>query len=191
MTALLACVASAVFLARLLPQPLRTLRTGRVAGVSGLAAMNALIADAAWLVYGLSAGVLAVWLVSVPAVLVSGWTVLLLRRAVGWRDAAAACLWLGAVVACAAGGALTAALALTVVVCCGPSVWSAYSSRHPVGLSRWTWWLAIADATAWGCYGLAIGDRALQLYGAFLLGAALAVLLRLRWAARQALAVAG
>lgn len=190
-SALLACVASAAFLARLLPQPLRTLRTGHVTGISCVAAMNALIADGAWLGYGLSARVVAVWLVSVPAVLVSAWTVVLLRRSVTWPDVAAASVWLGAVVACAAGGFLSAALSLTVVVCCGPAVWSAYSSPAPVGLSRWTWWLAIADAASWGSYGLVIGDRALQLYGAVLLTTAVAVLLRLRWVGRHRLVVAG
>ena len=183
----LACVASAIFLARLLPQPLRTLRTGGVAGVSCLAAMNALIADAAWLAYGWSAGILAVWLVSVPAVLVSAWTVVLVRRAVAWRDVAAAAVWLGVVLACSVGGALSAALSLTVVVCCGPTVWTAYSTRWPVGLSRWTWWLAVADGASWGTYGLVIGDGALQVYGVVMVATALAVLLRLRSVARRSL----
>ena len=177
---LLAVAASLVFLARLLPQPLRTFRTGEVAGVSCLAAMNALVADAAWLLYGLTAGVLAVWLVSVPAVVLSGWTVLLLRRTIGWRSAAIASGWLGLIVACAVGGALPLALSLTVLVCCGPAVWSAFSTRSPVGLSRWTWWLAVADAATWGCYGLAIGDGALQMYGAVLMVTAGSVLMRLR-----------
>lgn len=180
-SALLAGVASAVFLARLMPQPLRTLRTGHVEGVSALAAMNALVADAAWLLYGVTSGVLAVWLVSVPAVLLSGWTVLLLRRTSGRRDLLAASLWLAAVAACAFGGALPAALSLTVVVCCGPAAWSAFSSPRTAGLSRWTWWLAVADALSWGCYGRAIGDGALQMYGIVLLVTAVAVLLRLRW----------
>lgn len=191
MTALLATVASLVFLARLLPQPLRTFRTGEVAGVSRLAAMNALVADGAWLLYGATAGVLAVWLVSMPAVLLSGWTLLLLRRGIGWRDVAVASGWLAAVVVCALAGALPAALSLTVVVCCGPSVWSAFSTRRPIGLSRWTWWLALADATTWGAYGLAIGDRALQMYGVVLLATASAVLLRMRAVGARQPAVAG
>lgn len=178
---LLAVAASVVFLARLLPQPLRTLRTGQVAGVSCLAAMNALIADAAWLLYGATAGVLAVWLVSVPALLVSGWTVTLLRRSAGRRDVVAAGVWAGLVVVAASAGQLTGLLSLTVVVCCGPAVWSAFSSPQPAGLSRWTWWLAVADALSWGGYGLAIGDRALQMYGVVLSVTAVTVLLRLRW----------
>lgn len=178
-SALLALIASGVFLGRLLPQPLRTLRTGRVDGVSALAAMNALIADGAWLAYGLSARVTAVWLVSVPALAVSSWTVLLIRRVVRARDLALASAWLAAVGACAAAGSLPAALSLTVVVCCGPAVWSAFSSPSPVGVSAWTWWLAVADASSWGAYGLAIGDGALQLYGAVLLATAVAMLLRL------------
>ena len=176
---LLAVLASGTFLARLLPQPIRTWRTGQVAGVSALAVMNALIADGAWLAYGLAAGVLAVWLVSIPALAASGWTLFLLRRTVGWRDAIVAAGWLAVVGLCALTGTLTAALSLTVLVCGGPAVWSAFSSPTPVGVSRWTWWLAVADAASWGGYGLAIGDMALKLYGVVLLVTAVAILVRL------------
>jgi hypothetical protein len=149
-----------------------------------LAALNACIADGAWLSYGLSAGIVAVWLVSVPALAASAWTVVLLRRTVGLRDLLAAGAWLATVVACAWGGILTVTLWLTVVVCCGPAVWSAFSSRSPVGLSRWTWWLACADAASWGGYGVAIGDRALEMYGIVMLSTAVALLLRVRATSR-------
>ena len=179
-TAALAIAASVTFLARLLPQPLRTFRTGQVAGVSAVAAINAFIADAAWLAYGLSARVVAVWLVSIPALLASGWTAALLRKAVRRRDVAVSSGWLLVVVASAGVGQLVLALSLTVLVCCGPALWSAYTSSEPAGLTRWTWWLALADATLWGGYGLLIADRALQLYGGVMLATAVAVLLRLR-----------
>lgn len=189
-----AVIASVLFLARLLPQPLRTLRTGQVAGLSALAALNACVADGAWLAYGLSAGVLAVWLVSIPALLTSGATVVALRvvlpGAVRGRDLLAASMWLGVVGLCALTGTLTVALSLTVVVTCGPAVWTAFSSRSPVGVSRWTWWLATADALSWGGYGMVIGDGALELYGVVLLSTAVAMLLRLRSAGYPAPAVA-
>jgi uncharacterized protein with PQ loop repeat len=179
-SSVLALAASLVFLVRLLPQPLRTLRTGQVAGVSVAAAANAFIADAAWLAYGLSARVVAVWLVSVPALLASGWTVILLRRSAGGRDLALSATWLVAVAVAAAGGVLSLALSMAVVVCCGPAVWTAYRSAAPDGLSRWTWWLAVADASLWGSYGLVIGDGALRMYGIVMLVTVAAVLVRLR-----------
>lgn len=180
MTSLLAFVASAVFLARLMPQPLRTLRTGHVEGVSAVAAMNSLIADAAWLLYGVTGRVLAVTLVSVPALLASGWTSFLLRRAVRRSDTLLSSLWLTAVVICAWTGVMTVVLSLTVVVCCGPAVWSAFRTARPDGLSRWTWWLAVADAASWGSYALLIGDRPLEMYGTVMSVTAAAMLIRLR-----------
>jgi uncharacterized protein with PQ loop repeat len=176
----LATVASVVFLARLMPQPLRTLRTGHVAGVSAVAAMNSLVADAAWLLYGVTGRVLAVTIVSVPALLASGWTCFLLRRTVRRSDARLSLFWLASVAVCGWAGVMTVVLSLTVVVCCGPAVWSAFRSRHPVGLSRWTWWLAVADAASWGSYGTLIGDRPLEMYGLVMSATAVAMLLRLR-----------
>lgn len=185
-TTLLALLASAVFLARLLPQPLRTLRTGHVSGVSVLAAMNACIADIAWLAYGLSSGVVTIWLVCIPAILTSAWTVTLLRRSVGRRDLLAAGAWLATVGLAAWAGALTFALAGTVVVACGPALWSAYRSRTPVGIARGTWLIALLDASTWGAYGLAIANLALELYAVVLLATAVAILVRLRWTAGRA-----
>lgn len=188
---MLAALASVSFLGRLLPQPIRTRRTGHVAGVSALAAMNAGIADGAWLAYGLSAAVPAVWLVSIPAVVTSAWTVALLRRSVRRHDLLLGAVWAGAIGAGAAAGLLTAALAATVLVCCGPAVWAAYATRSPVGLSRWTWWLAVADGSLWGLYGVAIRNGALELYGVVMLVAAALVLGRLsRVDRRSPLAVA-
>jgi uncharacterized protein with PQ loop repeat len=181
----LALAASLVFLARLVPQPLRTLRTRRVEGVSVLAAMNSCVADAAWLTYGLWAGLPAVWLVSVPAVILSGVTSFLLRRTITRRDLLTAVGWalVVVVVAVVGLGALTLVLAGTVVVTCGPTLWSAYASRSPVGLTAWTWWLAVADSSTWGTYGLLIGDAALELYGV-VMGATAAALLWRLWATR-------
>jgi phosphoglucosamine mutase len=55
-TVALGYFASAVFLVRLLPQPIRLARDGRPAGVSALAALNAVVSAFAWTAYGLIAG---------------------------------------------------------------------------------------------------------------------------------------
>jgi uncharacterized protein with PQ loop repeat len=172
----LAAWASSIYLARLLPQPIRTFRTGTVAGVSALAAMNALIADSAWLAYGLSAHITVVWLVSIPAVATSAWTVILLRSAVDRLDVAAAVAWLGSVLGAALVGQLGAALAGTVIVTCGPQLSTVLRSSDLVGLSTATWWAAIADALTWGAYGFSIRNVAIESYGIVLLATAVTIL---------------
>ena len=83
---LLGIVASAVFLVRLLPQPIRLARTGVAEGVSALAALNATISAAVWIAYGLVAHLPVVWGVSVLALIPGVWQVTLLRREVTRRD---------------------------------------------------------------------------------------------------------
>lgn len=189
-SAVLAVVASVVFLARLLPQPLRSLRTGRIEGVSLLAAVNAAVADGAWMAYGLSAHLPAIWVVSLPAFVLSAFTAVILRGQATRRDLALGGGWTVVVAATAAAGptALTLVLAATVVVCCGPTVWSAYRTRHPDGISPLTWLLAVADASSWGAYGVVVRSPALELY-AVVMGITSAAMLS-RMHATRGLAVA-
>jgi uncharacterized protein with PQ loop repeat len=175
----LAIVASAIYLVRLLPQPIKTLRTGKVEGASWLGAANTLIADGAWFAYGLTAHIPPVWLVSIPAVAASAWTVALLRNEITAVNAAVAAAWLSTVLVAAEAGALGAVLTGTVLVTCGPHLVSAFRSREPAGVSRTTWRIAIADALSWGLYGVAIGNVALEGYGLALLATAILMLLRL------------
>ena len=177
----LAVLASAVFLARLLPQPARLARSGVADGVSALAAMNALIGAAAWLAYGLAHTLPAVWIVSVFALIPCLWTVVLLRRRATRSDVLWAGLWVAVLVGAGVGGLLAAALGLGVVVTQGPQVVRAFRSDALEGIAPATWWVSILDATTWGAYGLALGDAALIGYGAVLLLAAIAVLARIRW----------
>jgi uncharacterized protein with PQ loop repeat len=187
-TAVLALVASAVFLARLLPQPVRSLRTGRLQGVSALAPLNAAVADAAWMVYGFDRHLPVVWAVSLPAFVISAATAFVLRRQIRVFDVVLATGW-AAVVALAAGAGatlLTPILAATVVVCCGPAVWAAYRSAAPDGISPLTWGLAVADGTSWGLYGVVVHSPALELYAVVMIATAAAMLQRVSGSGRQA-----
>ena len=175
----LAIVASAIYLVRLLPQPIKTLRTGKAEGASWLGAANTLIADGAWFAYGLTAHIPPVWLVSIPAVAASAWTVALLRNEITAVNAAVAAAWLSTVLVAAEAGVLGAVLTGTVLVTGGPHLVSAFRSREPAGVSRTTWRIAIADALSWGLYGFAIGNVALKGYGLALLATAILMLLRL------------
>lgn len=184
--AVLGIVASGVFLARLTPQPVRLARSGVADGVSALAALNALIAAVAWLVYGLVVDDPVVWVVSLLAVIPGLWAVVLLRRRTVLTDLLAAGTWGLVVVAAGVAGYLAAALAMGVVVSQGPQVWQAVREHDLGGLSPATWWLSILDAATWGAYGLAVGDPALQGYAVVLSTSAAVVLARLWWTSRAA-----
>jgi uncharacterized protein with PQ loop repeat len=181
----LAVVASAIFLIRLLPQPVRLWRTGVAAGVSPVAAANAVTSASAWLAYGLAHGLVAVWAVSVAALVPGVWTVVLLRREFGRRELLGAAVVAGGFVVFAAAGVLAAALALGVLVTAGPQVWRSLRWSDLRGVAAATWIVAVADAVSWGTYGIVIADRALEGYGAVLLASAAVVLGRLAWTQRM------
>lgn len=182
----LALVASAIFLIRLMPQPLRLWRTGVAAGVSPVASANAVTSASAWLAYGVLHGLPVVWAVSVCALLPGLWTVGLLRREFGRAEMLAT-----GVVACvfalsAVAGVLGVALALGVLVTAGPQVWRALRQSDLRGIAPATWGVAVADALSWGVYGVVIADHALEGYGAVLLVSACVVLGRVAWTRRTA-----
>ncbi len=174
-------VASAVFLCRLLPQPVRLARTGVPDGVSPLAAMNGAIGDFGWVAYGLTAGLVPVWGVSVLALIPGLWTVALLRREASRQDLIGASLWIGFIVAAAATGRLGLVLGGTVLVSLAPQLWRVLRSDDLGGIAPATWWIAIGDAALWGLYGVLERDPALMLYAVILVAIAVTVLVRLWW----------
>jgi uncharacterized protein with PQ loop repeat len=186
LTSALAVFASVVFLVRLLPQPVRLAREGVGAGVPPVAALNAVIAALAWVAYGLSVGLPVVWGVSVLALGPGIWQVVLLRRRVTRRDLADAGAFLAVLLVATALGMLAAALAVTVLVTAGPQLVRVLSDDDLSGVAPATWWVATVDATAWGLYGLAVGDIALVGYWVVLLAIAVVVLVRVGAFARSA-----
>ncbi|MHB1137813.1 MAG: hypothetical protein ACYC2O_02580 [Microthrixaceae bacterium] len=177
----LSIVAPAVYLARLLPQPVRLYRTGVAAGVSPLAAMNGVIGDVGWFGYGLSAGLPAVWTVAAAALVPAVWTVRLLRHRIARMDLLGAAAWALVLVVSAAFGVIGLSLAAGVLVAQGPQVVEAVRDADLSGIAPGTWYLALLDATAWGAYGLAVRDTALVTYGVVLSVAAVLVLGRIAW----------
>jgi hypothetical protein len=85
---------------------------------------------------------------SASTTLVSGWAALLVIVGIGFGRES-----LGTV--------LTAAFVLQVT----PSLWSAYRTRHPAGISRGTWLLILAELTCWGLYGIRSSDPRLITLG--------------------------
>lgn len=173
---LIGWIASGVFLARLLPQPIRLFRTGVPDGVSPLSAMNAQVANLGWFLYGIGVASVPIWLVAAVASVPTFWQVLLLRGRITRRDLFGAGLWLAVILGTWLTGSLGVVLAGTVIVCQGPQVWTAVRSSSLDGIAAATWWIAIADATTWGLYGIARGDFALMGYGAVLLTCSFTIL---------------
>ncbi len=176
----LGIVAMAAFVVRLLPQPVKLLRTGVPDGVSPMTAINIALTEVAWLIYGLVEGLVPVWAVSLPALPLALWTVVLLRRRITGRDLLGAAAWSTVIAVTWVFGVLGVALALSVLVNYGPQVWVAVRSERLEGIAAATWWLAIVDAATWSAYGLAVSDPELLLYGAVLTASAITILVRIR-----------
>lgn len=172
-------VASGVFLVRLLPQPIRLARTGVVAGVSPLAALNSVVTALAWTAYGVTARLAVVAIVSALAVIPSAWTALLLVRSATRSDWVGGLAWSGVVVAAAVTGRLGFVLAGSVLLTIGPQVIVALRGTDLRGIAPATMWIALADASLWGLYGLTLADGALMAYGLVLSSSATIVLVRI------------
>jgi hypothetical protein len=148
-------------------------------GVSALAALTAVISDFAWLAHGITAALPAVWGVSILALIPSVWAVLLLRDQFRRLDVLGGLAYLTVLLIAAAANLFAGALALGVVVTTGPQVWKALRGEDLRGISPATWCIALIDGSAWGTYGLVIGDMALQGYGIVMLVSAVVILVRL------------
>lgn len=182
----LGVLASIAFFARLTPQPIRLWRTGVPDGVSPMAAMNAALSDIGWILYGLAAGLVPVWLTAVVALVPGVWTVWLLRREATRRDLLWSCVWLATIGLAWASGTLVAILGVSVIVNQGPQVARALRERDLRGVSPTTYVLALADAGLWGAYGVAADDVAVMGYAVVLFAAAVTVLTRIWWTRRSA-----
>jgi hypothetical protein len=162
--------AAAFAVPQFVPQVLKLRATGDTGGVSWSWAVLTSINNAAWLAYfalsrywvalvpsssaTLLAGVLALMVctrrpaTARPAVLVGGWAALLVVAAVTAGRAGL-------------GAPLTVAFALQVT----PSIWTAYRSVRPTGVSRGTWALILAELSCWTVFGLHKADTRLVTLG--------------------------
>ena len=102
------------------------------------------------------------------AVLSAALAVVLGRGGVPYRSAAIAAAWSAVLVAAwaAAGGAgIGTALIASFILQVTPSVWSAYRTDRPTGISRGTWLLVLAELLCWGIYGLYKSEPRLTVLG--------------------------
>jgi hypothetical protein len=164
-------IAAAAFaIPQFLPQILKLRATDDTAGVSWSWATLTSVNNAAWLAYfalsgywtalvpassaTLLAGALATMLTqrgrakARPTVLISSWVALLIA---GFTAAGRTGL----------GTLLTAAFILQVT----PSIWTAYRTGHPTGVSRGTWMLILGELSCWTIFGVHKSDPRLITLG--------------------------
>lgn len=163
-------LATVMSIVALIPQVQRLRRTCDAAGVSITWVVFGIVTNAGWFVY---VSTQALW-ASAPATVISSafyvWLfALLVALGTPWRFAAragAGMVSLLVVITSLTGFAVMGTLlALAYAVQVGPSVWTAYRTRAPTGVSPGTWLLMFLQVFLWGLYGIAHGDVPIIIYG--------------------------
>jgi hypothetical protein len=149
-----------------LPQILKLRRTGDPAGVSWSWATLTSLNNGAWFGYFLLSAYWSALVPSSAATLLAAALAFMLpasRRAAVPIAAWAALLVVAYVVAGrnGLGTMLTAAFVIQV----SPSIWTAYRTRRPTGISRGTWTLVLGELSCWATFGLYRSDPRLIVLG--------------------------
>jgi uncharacterized protein with PQ loop repeat len=153
-----------------LPQIRKLLTTRDTAGVSPSWAALTSVNNAAWLAYFIMSRYWTALIPSTSATFLAGTLAVLLlrRRRPGPRPTALIAAWaITLAVAGAAAGRpglgtlLTAAFLLQVM----PSLWTAYRTPRPTGISSGTWLLILGELTCWLTFGLHTADPRLITLG--------------------------
>jgi uncharacterized protein with PQ loop repeat len=164
-------VAAAVFgVPQFLPQLARVLRAGDTTGVSWSWAALTSAGNAGWIVYFTLSGFWTALVPAVSATVLAGALAVLLgrRNGVPRRPAVIAAAWTALILlAWAATGraGIGAVLTASFVLQVAPSVWTAYRTPRPTGISRGTWLLVLGELLCFGLYGLHQGDPRLIVLG--------------------------
>jgi uncharacterized protein with PQ loop repeat len=176
--------ATAFAIPQFLPQLLKLRRTGDTAGVSWSWAMLTSVNNGAWVVYfALS----AYWTALVPsssATLLAGAlaVMLALRGQAKVRPAVLIGVWvalLAAAFAVAGRTGLGTLLTAAFVVQVTPSVWTAYRTARPTGISAGTWLLIFGELSCWATFGVHKADPRLIILGFTGVAASLLMLARI------------
>jgi uncharacterized protein with PQ loop repeat len=179
-------IAAAAFaIPQFLPQIRKLRATGDTAGVSWSWATLTSVNNAAWFVYFALSAYWAALVPSASAALLAGaLAVMLARRG---RATAQPAVLIGAWAAVLAaafilagrsglGALLTAAFVVQVI----PSVWTAYRTARPSGISRGTWMLILGELSCWTVFGVHKSDPRLLILGLTGVTASLLMLARIR-----------
>jgi uncharacterized protein with PQ loop repeat len=164
-------VVAAVFaLPQLFPQLRRVWRTGTAPGVSWSWAALTSVNNLGWIVYFVLSRFWTALITATSATVLAGALAVLLARRRGIpRRPALVAAGLAALLAAAwsaagragLGSVLVAAYALQIT----PSIWTAFGTERPDGISPTTWLLILAEMLCWGIYGLHESDPRLAVLG--------------------------
>jgi uncharacterized protein with PQ loop repeat len=177
--------ATAFAIPQFLPQIVKLCGTDDTAGVSWSWATLTGVNNAAWLAYFALSGFWAALVPSSSATLLAGTlaAMLALRGKAKGRPAVLISSWVALLVAGFAvagraglGALLTAAFVLQVT----PSIWTAYRTDRPSGVSRGTWLLVLGELSCWTIFGLHKSDPRLITLGITGVTASALMLARLR-----------
>lgn len=178
--------ASAATLVFLVPQIVRLVRSGDPTGVSVTWPALGLVANVGWTAYVVHERLWASVAAPLGAAIGYSVTLLLLARLQRpLRDSALRGSVLASVLVAAltVGGwpAFGVALGLSHAVTITPSVWTAYRTRVPSGVSPGTWWLGVAEAALWGVYGWHHADAGIVTFAIVAIAGSALILARLYW----------
>ena len=163
-------LAAAFAVPQFVPQVRKVLRTSDTSGVSWSWAALASANNAAWFAYFFLS---AYWTALVPAVsastLAGVLAVILARRGrastrTGLGVATWALILLLTLVTTGLAG-LGALLTVAFLLQMAPSLWTAFRTTDPSGISRGTWLLVCGELSCWLAYGLYQGDQRLIVLG--------------------------
>jgi uncharacterized protein with PQ loop repeat len=183
-------IAAAAFaIPQFLPQLLKLRASDDTAGVSWPWAALTSVNNAAWLAYfALSAYWTALATSSSATLLAGALATMLARRGQARaRPAALIGAWaalLTAAFAVAGRGGLGTLLTAAFVLQVTPSLWSAYRTARPTGISRGTWILVLGELSCWTAFGVHRADPRLEVLGVTGVAASLLMLARIgqpRW----------
>ena len=164
-------IAAAAFaVPQFLPQLLKLRATDDTAGISWSWAALTGVNNAAWLAYFALAGYWAALVPASSATLLAGTlaTMLARRGQAKPRPAVLVSSWVALLVAgftVAGRSGLGTLLTVAFIVQVAPSLWTAYRTAHPTGVSRGTWLLILGELSCWTIFGVHQSDPRLLTLG--------------------------
>jgi uncharacterized protein with PQ loop repeat len=166
------------------PQIRKLLATSDTVGISWAWAALTAVNNASWIAYFALERDWTALIPSISVTLLAGALAAMLARRcqAAWRPAVLICGWaaaLGAAYGVAGRAGLGAMLTVAFILQVTPSIWTAYHTAHPTGISAGTWLLILGELFCWLLFGLYKPDPRLVVLGATGVAASLIMLARI------------